>query len=608
MAVVGNLVAKMSLSHLAFDKGVRSVTGSSTRMGKALGKTTGFVKSYGVALLAAATGGGLIAMIKGQMSAIDKIAKLSDQLDIGTESLVGLMHAAELTGAGADSVGAAFSTLGKRLGESMRSGTGPAAMALTDLGLDIQEIGRMGLDKAFYKITDAMGKVEGASRKNAIAANLFSKKNMALLVTMQAGTAGLRAMQKEAEALGLTFSRIEASRIEAANDAMTKLKGTMTGIGRSLTIELAPLLEGIAELGTATESGGKKAAWYVSLLREWQGLGVDTLGLIAKTGVPSMITTGNLSDMADQLRYIESMKKGLISRAGETDMPAVGISREAFKRLEMLAEQGDRAAAALLTRMGDAAVAKLDASDIAAQATAMSGLADAMEKMQVATDQVGMGKIALAVDKLVRPLYEAGIEAEALEQAALQAENAVLKLFDAQDKVSGLKKAAGIFEQMRTPFEKFEKQSMDLLKLFSVGAFDAAGGIETYTRAMLEAVDAFAAAGGTNPFRAMESMLNQGVISLQMYETLVKRMGSRGTGMGAAEVQAPVLARGGSEEMYDLMRLNRDQPKIDNIQGQQLARLDEIAAAIKQVAFNTEETVEHIEDLERNLTVENFDP
>jgi hypothetical protein len=47
--------------------------------------------------------------------------------------------------------------------------------------------------------------------------------------------------------MGALYSREEAARVEAANDAMTRLQTTFAGLAQTLTIELAPTLEAIAE-------------------------------------------------------------------------------------------------------------------------------------------------------------------------------------------------------------------------------------------------------------------------------------------------------------------------------------------------------------------------
>jgi hypothetical protein len=184
-------------------------------------------------------------LVRGQMSAIDTAAKLSDRLGIATERLAGLRHAAELTGAGADTLDAGLTTMAKRLGEAAR-GAGAAKPALEAMGLDAAELGAMRPADAFYEIAEAISKIPEPSKRAAAAANIFSKGNMNLINTLALGKSGLVAAQREAEKLGLTFSRVDAAKVEAANDATYKMKAAFSGIWRQLAIKIAPAIEAVA--------------------------------------------------------------------------------------------------------------------------------------------------------------------------------------------------------------------------------------------------------------------------------------------------------------------------------------------------------------------------
>ncbi len=69
------------------------------------------------AVMTVAAAAGLAYMVKRQMDAIDVIAKLSDRLGIATEDLVGLQHAASISGVSTES-------LNKSLDYTFKSGRG----------------------------------------------------------------------------------------------------------------------------------------------------------------------------------------------------------------------------------------------------------------------------------------------------------------------------------------------------------------------------------------------------------------------------------------------------------------------------------------------------
>lgn len=236
---MSDLVVRLNAQNRGFNRGMMGSTG-------VLGKFSGAVSGLGSRLLALGGAGAMGFMIKRQFALIDSTAKLSQQIGVSTERLGGLQHAAELTGAGTDALNRGLSTMTKRLGEAARSGTGPAAMALNDLGLSIQNIAAMRPDAAFTAIADALKNVESVTTRNAVAANLFSKANMGLLNTLALGKGGLADAQREAEKLGKTYTGLDSKSIERANDAITRMKGAIAGLATRSAIAMAPWVETLA--------------------------------------------------------------------------------------------------------------------------------------------------------------------------------------------------------------------------------------------------------------------------------------------------------------------------------------------------------------------------
>jgi len=236
-------------------------------------------------------GGGLAYLVKRQFTAIDATAKLSDQLGIATERLQELRHAADLSGAGAETLDAGLKTMAKRLGEAAR-GSGAAKPALDELGLSAQKLIAMSPDEAFVAIATALKGIEEPARRNAIAANLFSKANMGLLNTLALGREGLNEAAAEARSLGMTFSRKTAAGIETAVDAFGNMRKAIGGAVMSLTVSLAPALEQSAQFITGlvavlrdqnSEIGQniiRIAKWSVAITA-----GIVAISAISKAGI-----------------------------------------------------------------------------------------------------------------------------------------------------------------------------------------------------------------------------------------------------------------------------------------------------------------------------------
>jgi hypothetical protein len=259
MANIGDLTVNLVARTGKFAKGMRKATSRITGFASSVTRTIGKVGGFAGALGALVTGGGMALLVKRSFSAIDATAKLADQIGETTENIVGLQHAAELTGVGSEGMNQALQVMQKRLGEVAIKGSGAAKDALEKLGLNVQELIKMSPAQQFRTIAEATSQLTTASERNAVAANIFSRANQNIVNTLALGSEGLRRTRAEADALGMTFTRIEAAKVEMANDAFNKLKEVFGSVAKNIAIRLAPMLKWVADKLTAfAKSGGIK--------------------------------------------------------------------------------------------------------------------------------------------------------------------------------------------------------------------------------------------------------------------------------------------------------------------------------------------------------------
>ncbi len=283
----GDLIVRLNAQTRGFN---RKMSGAGRTLGMLSGiarGATGRLLGLSAGLIGVGSAAAVLMKIKQQMSAIDTVAKLSDQLGIATEKLIGLRHAAEITGAGSKTLDAALGTLSKRLGESARRGSGPAKEALDELGLSVERLAGMNAGFAFEEIAGAMERIESPIKRNAIAANLFSKANMTLVNTLALGKKGLQAMQQDAEKLGLTFSRESAAGVEAANDAIHRFGQSTTAVFTQAAIQLAPFIKLLADDLTGAAVGanakiGEMKTGTGSLADEFGVLGAGIINVVER--------------------------------------------------------------------------------------------------------------------------------------------------------------------------------------------------------------------------------------------------------------------------------------------------------------------------------------
>jgi len=185
---------------------------------------------------------------------IDMQAKTADRLGITTQALGGLQHAAEQTGASTEVLNMGLQRMTRRIGEQ----SAEAKKGLDMLGLTFDELEGKSPDQQFALIADKMKDIDDQGKKVAATQKLFDSEGVKLLNTLELGADGINAMMQEAEDLGMTFDRIDAAKVEMANDAFDKALKTTHSFGRALAIETAPIIAALSDMfvNSAKEAGG----------------------------------------------------------------------------------------------------------------------------------------------------------------------------------------------------------------------------------------------------------------------------------------------------------------------------------------------------------------
>lgn len=209
-------------------------------VGAGLSKMAKAAAAFGVA----ATGATAALTISAARSA-DQLAKTADKIGATTEALAGLQYAAELSGVSTETMNMALQRMTRRVSEAAM-GTGEAKAALFELGLNAQELEQLPLDVQMGMIADAMKGVGSQADRVRIAMKLFDSEGVALVNTLSGGSAELNKLAYEADVLGLAISRVDAAKIEEANDSIFRAKQVFTGLGNQLATAFAPIVTAVA--------------------------------------------------------------------------------------------------------------------------------------------------------------------------------------------------------------------------------------------------------------------------------------------------------------------------------------------------------------------------
>ena len=212
------------------------------------------INSTQVKFAALAGVAGMGAIVNSSRQAIDVLAKTSSELGITTEKLATLQHAAQLPGSTNESLSKGLKKLQKSIGDA-NNGLSTYTRAFDKLKLDPAELQSMTPDEQFRKVGEAMAGVGTQTERVAIAYDLLGGRNTALLNTMVEVGDNFEGLEKEVQDYGLAISRVDAAKVEEANDQLLRVGQVVKGLGQKLTVKLAPMISVISEklIGAATE-------------------------------------------------------------------------------------------------------------------------------------------------------------------------------------------------------------------------------------------------------------------------------------------------------------------------------------------------------------------
>lgn len=236
------------------EKGLAKANKDMKRFRGQVKSTASVLKSAMGAALAFVSVRAIGGYLKATLKAVDATAKLSDRIGETTENITRLQFAADITGAGAAKLAAGLDVLQKRLGEAS-FGMGEGKAALDQLGLSVESLLQMSPAEQFTKIAEATSRLSSKAQQAAVTAKLFSRANQDLVNTLALGRKGLAELGAEADVLGITFSRMEAAKVEEANDAVTRLEKSLGGLATQLTVTFAPALKEAADFLTKAVVG-----------------------------------------------------------------------------------------------------------------------------------------------------------------------------------------------------------------------------------------------------------------------------------------------------------------------------------------------------------------
>ena len=244
MANISTLTVSLVADTAKFSNGLKKGKKNALDFSKAI---KGAFK--GAAVGAALLGGALTALVVKSLEVVDAQRKTARTLGTTQAIFAGLSLAAGIAGVSTESFTKALKRQSKSIVDA-NDGLQTQARAFARLGLDTKKLIDLPVEKQFGAITTALGKVENATLKVAIASDIFGAKNADLINILELGEEGLDSFIRKAKELGVALTEDQTAAIEEANDATLVFKTSLTGLGNQLAARFAPLIKAAAEVLT----------------------------------------------------------------------------------------------------------------------------------------------------------------------------------------------------------------------------------------------------------------------------------------------------------------------------------------------------------------------
>jgi predicted transcriptional regulator len=215
---------------------------------------------------------GIVSWGKEAFDAAGKTVDMANKTGLSTETIQRMAFVAKQTGAELET----FTNAAFKLGVQMSTGTGSTRKAVEALGLSFDDLRKKKPDEQFDLVVAALGKMEDAQQRNAIAVQLFGGKSKDILSAIKDGYADIanqadvasdaqiRALDAAGDALDRFIANRKANLTAALGTAALAGEGASEiGLGKTLALLISggpQAAATLAAIGAAAADTAKKTA------------------------------------------------------------------------------------------------------------------------------------------------------------------------------------------------------------------------------------------------------------------------------------------------------------------------------------------------------------
>lgn len=453
----------------------------------------------GVAAAASAAAVAFGAMVLQAVAAADDMGKLAQSSGIAVESLSQLEYAASLSGSSLDELVMGMNRLTKSAADAAR-GSKTAADAFKAIGVSVKNSdgSLKNTEQLMLEVADRFAQIEDGAGKAAIAQELFGKSGTKLIPFLNQGKAGIEALKKEADALGLTITGNTSKAAEEFNDNLDRIRFAAKGLANQAASELLPVFGDMAERFIASAQAGGA-----------MDFAIKALSVTLKTLVTTGVIVTSVFEQLGRIVYgagaaIVRLRQGEFRlAAGEIkdafadvrdnvagDMETIAkVWGDSVPKLEETAKGMDDALKGSIVFNDDKAK---EEAEKAAKA-ALESLQSLAQGLQQQVDTYGMAESAviryrIAQGDLAEEIAKAGAAAGPYVEQIIRLTDESMRLADETRRAEKQQKAMNdalsrgdeVTRAMLTPQEQYAESIMELNDLLDQGAIKQ----ETYNRAV----------------------------------------------------------------------------------------------------------------------------
>jgi len=257
-----------------------SINNNLTKMGNFTAKAKMALASISVAFGA----GQFIQGIKNATDRAEDFANAAQKIGASVEFISGLSYAAKLANVEFDSLEKGLIKFSRAVDEASSNAKSGLAYDFKRIGIDLRDTnGQLKpTSDLFLEIADRISSYGDGARKAAVAQAIFGKSGADLIPILNLGSQGIRELQSQADALGLTFSGQSAESAAQFNDQMEILSLAADGFMNRLMTGIVPsLMTFTQQIGTANNNTQEFNRTFSGLKPIAEGLSAGFRGVVA---------------------------------------------------------------------------------------------------------------------------------------------------------------------------------------------------------------------------------------------------------------------------------------------------------------------------------------